>query len=52
MCRASVAGAGGISSGWLRAPPPAAGIAVHAVATNIRKKELIDNDEPESKSTI
>ena len=30
----------------------AAGIAVHAVATNIRKKELIDNDEPESKSTI
>ncbi|EEC97164.1 hypothetical protein PRABACTJOHN_01429, partial [Parabacteroides johnsonii DSM 18315] len=29
-----------------------AGIAVHAVATNIRKKELIDNDEPESKSTI
>lgn len=30
----------------------AAGIAVHAVATNIRKKELIDNDEQESKSTI
>ena len=30
----------------------AAGIAVHAVATNTRKKELIDNDEPESKSTI
>ena len=29
-----------------------AGIAVHAIATNIRKKELIDNDEPESKSTI
>lgn len=30
----------------------AAGIAVHAVATNIRKKKLIDNEEPESKSTI
>src|SRR5699024_9872379 len=29
-----------------------AGIAVHAVANNIRKKKLIDNDEPESKSTI
>ncbi len=28
----------------------AAGIAIHAVATNIRKKELINNDEPESKS--
>nr|WP_286155785.1 hydrogenase small subunit [Parabacteroides goldsteinii] len=30
----------------------AAGIAVHAVATNIRKKKLIDNEEPENKSTI
>ena len=30
----------------------AAGIAVHAVENNIRKKEHIDNDEPESKSTI
>lgn len=30
----------------------AAGIAVHAVATNIRKKKLIDNDEPENTSNV